>query len=383
VISVPEDLSIKTSPRAYRKALWAASGVLFILFLVVFVTIYSADESTTQNTAKKNQSAAETVMCDKYAAVDGSDDAEGTKTAPFNTAQRLVNSLSAGQVGCLRGGVYTDPDKQVVFNAGGNSGDRIILRSYPGETAEFRGSIYIPEGSNYVTVRNMRLDGSYGPVGKGHFKRDRNTVQTVRVLGDNVNVHNNDITNRSPNGNPDLAGTCIILGSSKITVTDTSIKGNHIHHCGQMPRINREHGIYASNTTGAKIVDNLLYDNADRGIQLYPNSKGTLVKGNVVDGNGQGLSINGNSSYNTVRNNVFSNVDESWNVKLGSRLSGSGNRVSDNCFWAPGGKGEFANGGNNASVSGNVIANPHYQNRNSFKITNPTCLDKYSGTQAR
>ena len=86
----------------------------------------------------------------------------------------------------MRGGIYTDPDKQVVFNDAGKKGNRMILRSYPGETAEFRGSIPIPERSDYVTVRNLRLDGSYGPVGKGHSEGDRNTEQAVRVMADDV-----------------------------------------------------------------------------------------------------------------------------------------------------------------------------------------------------
>jgi hypothetical protein len=116
-MSDPKDLSVNYTSRAYRKALWAALAVFVTLLLIVLVTIYSTNESTTQNqnTAKKNQNTTETIKCDRYAAVDGSDDAEGTKAAPFNTVQRLVNSLSAGQVGCLRGGVYTDPDKQVVL----------------------------------------------------------------------------------------------------------------------------------------------------------------------------------------------------------------------------------------------------------------------------
>jgi parallel beta-helix repeat protein len=234
----------------------------------------------------------------------------------------------------LRRGIYTEPDKQVVFSDGGKEGDRIILRSYPGETAEFRGSIYIPKGSDYVTVRNMRLDGSYGPVGKGHFKGDRNTKQAVKVMGDDVTVLNNDITNRRPNGDPDLAGTCIILGSSKIIATNTSIKGNRIHHCGQMPRINREHGIYASHPRGAKISDNMIYDNAARGIQLYPRAQWTLVDGNVINHNGQGIVFGGSSSNNTVRGNVISNPVVSYNVTASPRgARGSGNLAIGNCLW--------------------------------------------------
>jgi hypothetical protein len=137
-------LRLATSPREILTNRELACVKL--AYVICPPTLHSADENTTQKNTTQNQNAAETVMCDRYAAVDGSDDAEGTKAAPFNTAQRLVDSLSAGQVGCLRGGVYTDPDKRLVFNDGGKEGDRIILRSYPGETAEFRGSIHIPRG---------------------------------------------------------------------------------------------------------------------------------------------------------------------------------------------------------------------------------------------
>ena len=229
----------------------------------------------------------------------------------------------------------------------------MVLRSHPGETAEFRGSIHIPRGSDHVTVRNMRLDGSYGPVGRGHFEGDRNTEQAVRVLGDNVSVHSNDITNRRPNGDPDLAGTCIILGSSETIAAETSIKANRIHRCGQMPRISREHGIYASRPRGAKITDNLIYANAERGIQLYPDARGTMVEGNVVDGNGQNIVFDGSgnnaASDNTVRNNVVSNSQVGWNVSGNwnpSSKVGWDNEVHDNCVWVSSREPEYnQNGG--------------------------------------
>ena len=301
------------------------------------------------------------------------------KTASSNV-QGLVDSLRPGQTGCLRGGVYTD--KQVVFkNGGASDANRLTLQSYPGETAEFRGGINIPEGTNFVSVSNMRLDGSYGPVETtpGKDGPRTNTAQTIKVLGGNVTIRDNNITNRR---SPDLSGTCIILGSSRTTAAKTFIEGNRIHHCGQIPRTNHEHGIYASHSVDSQVVDNLFYENADRGVQLFPDTRRMLVAGNVIDSNGEGLVINDASSDNTVRNNVLSNPND-WNINRGPILSGSGNRVSDNCFWAPGGKSAFKNGGKNTSVSGNVTANPSYQDLQSLKITNRACLAKYSGTQAR
>ncbi len=110
------------------------------------------DENTTQNDTPQNQNAtqsqnaAETAICDRYAARSGSDGARGPDRP--RTVQKLVDSLSAGQVGCLRGGLYTDPDKRLLFDGGGKMGHRMVLRSHP---AEFRGSIHIRKGSDHVT----------------------------------------------------------------------------------------------------------------------------------------------------------------------------------------------------------------------------------------
>src|SRR5918997_4624198 len=99
-----------SSARIHSKALWTPLIACAILLLGLLAIACSADENTTQD-----RDMAETVACDRYAATDGSDAAKGNKAAPFGTVQRLIDSLSAGQVGCLRGGVYADPDKQVVF----------------------------------------------------------------------------------------------------------------------------------------------------------------------------------------------------------------------------------------------------------------------------
>ena len=94
---------------------------------------------------------------------------------------------------------------------------------------------------------------------------------------------------------------------------------------------------------------NLVYDNADRGVQLYPDADCTLVEGNVIDGNGQNLVFSGSgndsSSENTVRNNVISNPRVGWNVSGNWDRTGEvgrDNEVHDNCVWASDG---LPNGG--------------------------------------
>src|SRR4051794_12114924 len=78
--------------------------------------------------------------CTRVAAPGGSDSAAGTEAAPFATAQRLVDSLAPGDVGCLRQGTYAE---NVTVNRGGSSdGARVVLRSYTGERAKISGRLY-------------------------------------------------------------------------------------------------------------------------------------------------------------------------------------------------------------------------------------------------
>ena len=85
------------------------------------------------------------------------------------------------------------------------------------------------------------------------------------------------------------------------------IERNRIHNCGELPATNHHHGIYVEASDGARITDNWIYDNADRGVQLFPDAQGTYVARNVIDGNGQGIIFSRKSANNVVEHNVISN----------------------------------------------------------------------------
>ena len=85
--------------------------------------------------------------------------------------------------------------------------------------------------------------------------------------------------------------------------------------------------------SGGEIVDNVVYDNADRGIQLYPDAHGTLVLHNTVDGNGSGVVYSERSSGNQVRDNIFTNSVVRWNAET-FNLYGHGNLFAGNCVRA-------------------------------------------------
>ena len=103
------------------------------------------------------------------------------------------------------------------------------------------------------------------------------------------------------------------------------IERNRIHNCGQLPPTNHHHGIYAEATDNARITDNWIYDNADRGVQLFPDAQRTYVARNVIDGNGEGVVFSRTSANNVVENNIISNPVVRYNLE-DFELTGQGQR---------------------------------------------------------
>lgn len=261
------------------------------------------------------------VTCDRVAAPGGSDTAAGTAAQPFATAQRLADSLSAGQTGCVRGTLSGDL---------WIGRDAVTIASEPGQRGKVVGQVKIQPGAEGVTVRDLDLDGR---------RPNGDYINNIgpAVYGNDATFVNNDITN----GNTAI---CFILGTfghdGNIRVARTRIEGNRIHNCGRLPRTNMGHAIYMEHTQDARIVGNEIFDNADRGVQIYPNAHGSLVAGNVIDGNGVGIifgGLNGESaSDNVVRHNLITNPTvrsavESWYPE--GTPQGTGNLVEQNCVF--------------------------------------------------
>jgi len=292
-----------------RIVLAAAAAALGVMFLG-----YSASPTSA------------TVTCDRYAATTGSDSAAGSASAPFKTAQKLIDSLTAGKTGCLGAGTYNE---SLRFNHGGSPGSPIRLTSAPGGRATVVGRMFIPDGSDDVAVAELNLDG-----------RNASNLPSPSVSGDRVTFSNNDVTNGH-------TGICFTVGSALGwgIAHDTVIDANRIHDCGRLPSTNHDHGIYVESSRNAVITNNYIYGNADRGVQLYPDAQGTTVANNVIDGNGEGVSFGGESaggeyhnayasSGNVVSRNIISNSRERFNVEAwwGGPI-GVSNVAKDNCLW--------------------------------------------------
>ena len=278
--------------------------------------------------------------CDKVAAPSGSDSANGSPATPLRTTGALANGLAPGQVGCLRAGVYGGGLR---VNHGGVAGAPIGLRSYPGEHAVITGRIYVPAGSNYVSFEGLSLDGNY---------QSSERLPSPTVNANHVTFESDDVTN-------DHTGICFDIGSATWGFADsTVIAHNRIHDCGVLPSTNQQHGIYVQDATNTQIVGNVIVNNVDRGIQLYPNSTGAVITGNVIANNGEGVIFSGegaSSNGNLVEHNLIVNSRirrdvESWYPSGTPR--GVGNLVRANCVSTRGI--DTSTGG--FSVQGNVTA---------------------------
>jgi parallel beta-helix repeat protein len=305
--------------------------------------------------------------CDYVVATGGSDQAPGTLTAPLATVDELLDRLEQGETGCLRSGTYVAEQFKV-------STPEVKLTSYPGERATLRGRLRLNAGADRAVVENLLLDG-----------RNPSDLLGPLIYADGVVLRGNEITNHN-------TAICVHVDDypGESAPRGVLIENNEIHHCGRLPATNHDHGIYLANARETVIRGNLIYANADRGIQFYPNADDSLVTGNVIDGNGQGVIFGGggssSSDRNVVEGNVISNSKIRYNVESHWQgPTGSGNVARRNCVWSTSGKysGKPEGSGiepsmSGASASDNVIAEPGAANQASPGAGTAACGDLLS-----
>ncbi len=285
--------------------------------------------------------------CNLVTSTSGSDSASGSPAAPFRTVQKLVSSLGHGQTGCVEQGTY---DEDVRIARGGSAGAPVTLTSYPGQTATIVGRMQVVEGANYVTVTELDLNGENPTRGESPV-----------IDANHVTFSYDDVTN-------DHTGICFGIGSATWGwATDTVITHDRVHDCGQLPSDNLQHGLYIGAATYTTIEWSLIYDNAARGIQLYPDAQHTTIAHNVIANNGEGILISGAngfaSSYTNVEDNILSNATTRHDVESywpAGNPVGVGNAVHNNCFW--GGREGTMGAADGFTAGHNVTANPQYVN---------------------
>ena len=206
----------------------------------------------------------------------------------------------------------------------------------------------------------------------------RSTITpNVRINGSRITIRRSVITNGH-------TGICVSVGGGFERwgiAHRVALLHNRIHGCGRLPATNHDHGIYVEGATATVIAGNLIYDNADRGIQFYPNAQGSIVTNNVINGNGEGVSFGSESaggeyrnayasSGNVVARNIISNSRERYNVEAwwGGPV-GVANVARDNCLWG-GAQGNVDGLAGGFLAIGNLVAKPGFVNaaRGDFRL---------------
>ena len=269
--------------------------------------------------------AAATTACTRYASPHGSDAAAGTRRHPFRTAQRLVDSLRPGQRGCLAHGRYRG---EVRISRGGTGRrSRIVLTSRnPANRATIAGLVYVPAGSNWVSVSHLRLDGRNGA-----------ELPSPIVDGDHVTFAHDNVTNHNANT------VCFIVGSVADTSSGFVAAYDRIHNCGDM-RTRRdlagdphtgfyEHAFYVQNASHFRITQSIMFTISGRCVQLYPDAVDGEVDHNLCDGAGTGVIVDSASSNVLITRNIFTNAVVQGGIAEGSTFAGSGDVAERNVLW--------------------------------------------------
>ena len=293
--------------------------------------------------------------------------------SPGNRAvQRLVDSLRPGEVGCLRQGTYRGA---VTISSSGEPGRPITLQPRPGARVRVVGALTVTRSSAHVVVRRLHLEGSRRP-----------GVPSPIVNGRRILFLENEVTNGH-------TAICFALGNPRFGVArDVTIQRNRIHECGQLPATNLEHGVYVAVARDTRIIGNWIYENADLGIQLYPNARDTYVAGNVIDGNGEGIIFGGlprvAARDNLVQGNVISNSRLRNNVEWHFEGTvGTGNVVRRNCIG--GGARDDGSGGIMLPPIGftlvdNRVAQPEFRAPGDYRIApGSACARVLAGDPSR
>jgi parallel beta-helix repeat protein len=213
------------------------------------------------------------------------------------------------------------------------------------------GRLYIRPTAHDLAFVRLGLDG-----------RNLLALPSPTVYGKDVSFYGDDVTN----GHSTI---CFDLGEAGGFVARSIwIERSVIHDCGRLPADNHEHGIYVENTRNVRIAWNLIYGNADRGIQLYPDAQRTSVVHNVIYGNGEGILFSGGLgtassgalvAHNIIsESNVRSNV-ESWYPR--GNPKGTHNTVTDNCIGVSSDTPVNQSGGG-FDASHNLLVEPSFAN---------------------
>lgn len=283
--------------------------------------------------------------CTYYVSPTGADTNLGSLRAPWKHLQKAFDTLTAGQVACLRAGTYepagtyNTPSYRQSFSRKGEPGKPMVIRNYPGETAIIRGEVVVR--GNYLkllgTPPSGRLifEGPLGPDASGVKGKGASQVwldDCHNIVLAHVEIRNNDhhaglyVSNVS---DVQVLG-CYVHDNGRFNV-DTDATGQH--------PVNVDQGIYWAASTGInKIANCLLEHNRAFDLQLFADSGRitglTMVENTIVKAMNSGVLI-GKGAYGNVfaHNIVAMNSQQTNNKQIRLADDARNNLIDTNIAW--------------------------------------------------
>lgn len=283
--------------------------------------------------------------CTYYLSPTGSDSNSGAIQAPWRHLQKAFETLTAGQVACLRtgtyepAGTYNTPTYRHTFLRTGEPSNPVIIRNFPGETAIVLGEVVVR--GNYLkllgTPPSGRLifQGPLGPDASGIRGKGASQVWLDgchNIVLDHIEIRNND----------HHAGLYVS------DVSDVQVLGCYIHDngrfgmdsdtMGQHP-VNVDQGIYWAASSGTNRIANcLLEHNRAFDLQLFAGSGKitglTITQNTIVRAMNGGVLIGKGADGNVFAHNIVAmNSLQTNNGQIRLAQDARNNIIDTNIAW--------------------------------------------------
>ncbi len=233
---------------------------------------------------------------DSFTYAGGSDTSygDGSRSKPFRSVARALQSAKSGEVIYVDAGLYNDT--YVTVSSTETAAFKIDTDNITIIGKDSASTIIDPPGANTV----VGLYGIYADTQTGLL------VKNIGVTGayDGIHFYNVDLSTLSGDSASANGGMGIYLlnGSDTNTLSGNTANANSFH------------GIYlASNSNGNTVSGNATNSNSYEGIYLYSSSNNNTVSGNTVKTNADaGIRVSNSDTNVVVQNDIFGNDTGVW-----------------------------------------------------------------------
>jgi hypothetical protein len=297
----------------------------------------------------------------------GSDSGDGSCANPWGTITHAASMASAGSVIHVAAGTY---DEQVVVSNSGTSNAPITFVCDTPRQCFVRGTNY--SGSygtaailligSYINIENFDVTDGNGAGDEGI--EGYGSPGVYQIVGNYV--HDIPIPDCNSDGGTGIGPEAIGAGQGH-----SYVAGNWVTNIGSSSTCGRANGIYLSGT-GSVAVNNVVENSWGAGFDVAHAANGAVVAFNTVDSIQRGNGVGGDGVFlgcdtsgcnsNVIVNNILTNNTnagiESYEGDSGDPAGGD---VFDhNLFYGDGATCSFPSGSTGISCTNSISANPMY-----------------------